>query len=640
MTASSTTVIVQYSTADDAFGHHRGRRAMTNVLADNPPTDERRPDAEVTLGLPHAPLEHLALCGPRWSAPLQTLLAAPDPIDPALVDELQQLADDAEVATPSPQRSITLVLAHLHLFRQRLKSGQDPADWMPHAEAAMRHLPQNAPLKLKMRCCLAHSAALIDSEQTEQALHTLHRALALSQYGGHVGGEIEALNNLSVLLVHQEAYEQALTVLSEGLRLFNDNRHQIRPALLIPLLDNLGYVLMRRAAPMLRALLADPLCGSARHKDLTLALRRARQGMRLSMRSGRFAEASCSMAGVITMLLWRGNLPAARMHLAMLESIEPPQTGGFATHCAHAYLCLFEGRLEEARDHVDVLTARMSELDILGQRTVCELQLRVLSSRQQWREAYEALATMERQHRMRRQRRVEAQAAFLAHRADQRARRMRDLLLHDLGWPLRSAASGASPHAVAALAERALTDIELSLGLLRGSEETARPQAEFDLGLSVEAAVEKMQPQAARGGVVLALETPLPWAPMTGHADTIESALAGLVAQAVAVTPPQGTVRVGLQGGHERWIVSVTDGGVVPDLDTFEAISMTVDTLAPALGGASAGEMPRHLVRRAISLDFARQTAAAHHGLLRVTARPPLGLCAELVLPRALFTPA
>jgi signal transduction histidine kinase len=603
----------------------------TELPASPPARDHPLPTEEVKLGLPLDALDHLKQCG-RWSDRLRALMGpTPGLDDSAAIGPLVALVDEAEVAAPTRERVMTLVLAHLALFARRISTNSEPAVVAAHADRAMAHLPADAPLTLTLRCFLVVSGALITEGRALEAMPALRRALALSQYGGHVGSEIAVWNNTGAVLLQVKLYDEAVAALSEGARLVHEQLGLLLGSELpIKIMLNLGLALMQPAMPTLLTLLRDPLAGGECRTDFTRALRCMRQAARLALRAGMPFDACEPVAAIVIMSLLRGEALAARRWWGVLDSIGPDQGNHLTFVLTRAHLAFFEHRLNDVADDVDILVAGQAKLYPPLDRWVPALQLRLLCSQARWQEAYELLAQMEQRAQADRQRHTQLHADFLAQQTDQRVRRLRDLLMHDLGMPLRDAT--ASGEEVAALAERALTDIELSLGLLRAGDGLTSPTEEFDLGLSIETAIDKVASQTRRGGVAVVLEAPLPWAPLSGRADTIESAVAGLVVQAVAVTPPGGEVLIRLRATRGGWTVSVTDGGPAPDLPTFEALSLTANLWGQRLAGAQAIDAPQHLGRRALSLEFARQAAAAHQGVLRVTLRPPHGLCAEMVL--------
>jgi signal transduction histidine kinase len=602
----------------------------TELPASPPARDHLLPTEEVKLGLPLDALDHLKQCG-RWSDRLRALMGStPGLDDSAAIDALVALVDEAEAAAPARERAVTLVLAHLELFARRMSTNSEPAVVAAHAYRATAHLPADAPLVLTQRCLVVVSSAFINEGRALEAMPALRRALALGQYGGHVGCEIEVWNNTGAVLVQVELYDEAVAALSEGARLVHERRGLLARWSPIKIMINLGLALMQRAMPTLLTLLRDPLAGGECRTSFTQALRCMRQAARSALRADMPFDACEPVAAIVVMSLLRGEALAARRWWDVLDAIGPDQGNYLAVVLARAHLAFFEHRLNDVARDVDILVAGQAKLYPPLDRWVPALQLRLLCSQARWQEAYELLAQMEQRAQADRQRHTQLHAEFLAQQTDLRVRRLRDLLMHDLGMPLRD--TTASGEEVAALAERALTDIELSLGLLRAGDGLASPTEEFDLSLSIETAIDKVASQTQRSGVAVVLEAPLPWAPLSGRADTIETAVAGLVVQAVAVTPPGGEVLIRVRATRGGWTVSVTDGGPAPDLPTFEALSLTANLWGQRLAGAQAIDAPQHLGRRALSLEFARQAAAAHQGVLRVTLRPPHGLCAEMVL--------
>jgi tetratricopeptide (TPR) repeat protein len=582
-----------------------------------------------TAGLSHDTLHHLTLCGPHWASLLQPILMRDRDADGRdTAARLETFIADVQAAGLSRGGAAALVLAHLSLYAHLNNAGSAAAAWTVHAQRAAELLPADAPPTLAFRCFMANANALAVDGRVPEALAALRRALTLSRHCGHIGAEIQALNNVGVLLAVTQQLEEAIAMFAEALRLADESTTFANT---VPMQVNLACALLQLRLPSLPTLLRDPMAGGAR-KHFTLALRHARAAMRRAPRLGlsRHESLAASLAAVIHMM--RGEPTRAREVIAQLDTIDSAHHDRVATHLARAYLALFEHEPALAQPHLDAVPAGDDRLCVPMGPLIDDCRLRWLCHQGRWREAYESLEQLtERDERSRRDS-ANAHSQQLALQADARARRLHDLLAEDLRQPLHEAADSPRLHDIAALAERALTDIELSLGLLRTGAGLAEPAQEFDVGLSVEMAIEKVAEQTLRAGVKVVLAQALPWVPALGRSDTIESAVAGLLAQAAMVTPAGGSIDVGLRATRGGWVVSVTDGGEAPDLATFEAINLTANPVGQSVSASPSARSP--LGRRAISLEFARQAAAAHGGLLRITALPRRGLRAELVLPR------
>jgi tetratricopeptide (TPR) repeat protein len=580
-------------------------------------------------GLSQDALHHLALCGSHWGSRLQPLLVHDRNAEGRdTAARLETFIADVQAAGLLGGGAVALVLAHLGLYAHLVHTGSTAAVWTAHAQRAMALLPADAPATLALRCFMAAATAHAVDGRVHEALAALRRALTLSRHCGHIGAEIQALNNVGVLLSGTQQLEEAIAVFAEAMRLAHESTTFVNT---VPMQVNLASALLRLRLPSLPALLRDPLAGGTR-KDFTLALRCAREAMRHGPRLGLLLHASvaASLAAVIHMM--RGEPTRAREVIAQLDTIDSAHHDRVASGLARAYLALFEYEPARAQPHLDAVAAGGDGLCPPMDPLIDDCRLRLLCHQGRWREAYESLEQLtERDERSRRDS-ANAHSQQLALQADARARRLHDLLAEDLRQPLHEAADSPRLHDIAALAERALTDIELSLGLLRTGAGLAEPAQEFDVGLSVEMAIEKVAEQTLRAGVKVVLAQALPWVPALGRSDTIESAVAGLLAQAAMVTPAGGSIDVGLRATRGGWVVSVTDGGEAPDLATFEAINLTANPVGQSVSASPTARAP--LGRRAISLEFARQAAAAHGGLLRITALPRRGLRAELVLPK------
>ncbi len=580
-------------------------------------------------GPPQDALQHLALCGPRWASRLQPLLAREGNAEGRdTAARLVTVIAEVQAAGLSGGGAVALVLAHLGLYAHLHNAGSTAAAWAVHARRALSLLPADAPVTLALRCFMAAANAHAVDGRVPEALAVLRRALTLSQHCGHIGAEIQALNNVGVLLSVTQQLEQAIAVFAEALRLVHESTAFLNT---VPMQVNLACALLQLRLPSLPTLLRDPLAGGAR-KHFTLALRCARQAMRRAPRLGLLRHASLAAALAAVIHVMRGEPAQAREAIASLDTIDSAHHDRVASGLARAYLALFEDEPALAQAHLDTVAAGDDRLCVPMNPLIDDCRLRLLCHQGRWREAYESLEQLTERNERSRRDSANAHSQQLALQADARARRLHDLLAEDLRQPLHEAADSPRLHDIAALAERALTDIELSLGLLRTGAGLAEPAQEFDVGLSVEMAIEKVAEQTLRAGVKVVLAQALPWVPALGRSDTIESAVAGLLAQAAMVTPAGGSIHVGLRATRGGWVVSVCDDGEAPDLATFEAINLTANPVGQSVSASPTARAP--LGRRAISLEFARQAAAAHGGLLRITALPRRGLRAELVLPR------
>lgn len=169
----------------------------------------------------------------------------------------------------------------------------------------------------------------------------------------------------------------------------------------------------------------------------------------------------------------------------------------------------------------------------------------------------------------------------------QELRGVGDDIAHELRTPLTRLRAGlerggdeaATPEQFRAVAERAVQEIDQTLGiiaaLLRIREiELARRRIEFanvELSGLLHDAVELYVPMAEMCGVTIGIDTPAP-AVVFGDADLLMEAVANLIDNAVKFTRPGGRVHVRLGTSEQGAFVEVVDNG--PGIDAAERQSV------------------------------------------------------------------
>jgi len=217
------------------------------------------------------------------------------------------------------------------------------------------------------------------------------------------------------------------------------------------------------------------------------------------------------------------------------------------------------------------------------------------------------------------QRDYEAQASFAAHAS------------HELRTPLAASTTElevalARPRTEAEwqrVAETVLHDIRRASHLLdvllkhARSTLERRPDALVDLGELVARVTKEHEALAAGAGLVLGAELPAEHsaAVLLGDADTLGTALANLVANAIRYTPRGGRVLVRVEAGHLSHRVHVDDSG--PGVSANEADVIFTPFVRGVAGqrAAAAGTQ----TGSGLGLTLARQVAQAHDGALTVS---------------------
>ena len=169
----------------------------------------------------------------------------------------------------------------------------------------------------------------------------------------------------------------------------------------------------------------------------------------------------------------------------------------------------------------------------------------------------------------------------------QELRGVGDDIAHELRTPLtrlragleRGCREAATPEEFRAVAERAVHEIDQTLGiiaaLLRIREiELARRRIEFanvELRGLLHDAVELYVPMAEMRGISIGIDTPAP-AVVFGDADLLMEAVANLLDNAVKFARPGGRVWVRLETSYQGTVVQITDDG--PGIDALERQSV------------------------------------------------------------------
>lgn len=152
------------------------------------------------------------------------------------------------------------------------------------------------------------------------------------------------------------------------------------------------------------------------------------------------------------------------------------------------------------------------------------------------------------------------------------------------------------------------------------------PDESIDLIALAAEAVEAARPRADAAGVALHFLPPDSGAArIPGDALALRTALANLLENAIAYSPPAGEVTLTLSSEPGHWRLTVLDRGPgIPDYALEKAFDRFYSLPHPATGRKGTG----------LGLAFVREAAHLHHGTACLENRPDGGTRAEIRLPR------
>lgn len=170
---------------------------------------------------------------------------------------------------------------------------------------------------------------------------------------------------------------------------------------------------------------------------------------------------------------------------------------------------------------------------------------------------------------------------------------------------------------------RDLVDRMLAIADLQYRQALKNP-APVDLEALMSRVIASREPQAARRGVILALEGEAGW-PVKGETFLLEQAVGNLVDNALSFAPEGTAVHVTLQPEGKNLTVSVRDRG--PGLPDFALEKVFTPFFSlPRPDGESKGT--------GLGLCFVREVALLHGGAVSLDNHPEGGAVARLQLPR------
>lgn len=149
----------------------------------------------------------------------------------------------------------------------------------------------------------------------------------------------------------------------------------------------------------------------------------------------------------------------------------------------------------------------------------------------------------------------------------------------------------------------------------------------IDLAVLCAEAAETARPRAEAAGVVLRFQTPEAGAArMPGDPLALRTAVANLLENAIAHSPPGGEVTLTLAALPDHWVLKVLDEGPgIPEYALEKAFNRFYSLPHPQTGQKGTG----------LGLAFVREAAHLHHGSARLENRPDGGTQAEILLPRS-----
>ncbi|HEX6904666.1 MAG TPA: two-component system sensor histidine kinase CreC [Thermoanaerobaculia bacterium] len=174
-------------------------------------------------------------------------------------------------------------------------------------------------------------------------------------------------------------------------------------------------------------------------------------------------------------------------------------------------------------------------------------------------------------------------------------------------------------------AERIARIVDRMLELARLENRREKPDMEkVDLNAMVRTVAESHEPLLAGKNVKMEIAVP-EGLTLDGNAFLLHQALENLVQNAIEFSPRGGTVKVEVNAEWDRVTLSVTDEGPgIPDYALDRIFDRFYSLGRPDTGKKSTG----------LGLNFVREVAKSHGGMVRVVNRPEGGALAELALPR------
>ncbi len=171
----------------------------------------------------------------------------------------------------------------------------------------------------------------------------------------------------------------------------------------------------------------------------------------------------------------------------------------------------------------------------------------------------------------------------------------------------------------------AMIDKLLALAAVEHRQRIEDPRP-VDLAAVAREVAEALAPRLRAGGVSLALEADEPLPSPSGDAFLLRQALENLVDNAIAHSPPGGTVAVALRARGDGVVLEVVDDGAgIPDYALDQVFERFYSLPRPGGGGRSSG----------IGLTFVAEVAQLHGGRAWLRNRDGGGAVAGIGLPAA-----
>jgi two-component system, OmpR family, sensor histidine kinase CreC len=168
--------------------------------------------------------------------------------------------------------------------------------------------------------------------------------------------------------------------------------------------------------------------------------------------------------------------------------------------------------------------------------------------------------------------------------------------------------------------------VERMLELATLENRREKPEmAAVDAGAMINTVVESLQSQLNVKGLQVEILVSQKLA-VTGNEFLLHQALANLLQNAIDFSPMNGKLALGAVTDRDRVTLYVTDEGPgVPEYAQSRIFDRFYSLARPGTGKKSTG----------LGLNFVREVAQLHDGIIRLTNRPAGGALAELTLPRS-----